>query len=262
MADHDAGQRLAAGPDGGAVAIITGAGSGLGRATAHRLAREGYSVGCLDIIGDGAEQTAADIRATGRRAWGVQCDITDESATAQAAAAVYEHDGRIDVLVNAAGVASTQHALEISLDEWRRLIDVNLTGTFIATRAVLPALLESRGCIVNVSSIAALRGWRYMAAYSAAKGGIVALTRALAVEFGPRGVRVNCVCPGSILTPLAAALLPVHDADPALMTRAHALVDPPKAEPEEIAGAIAYLVSPDARFVTGAVHVIDGGVLA
>jgi NAD(P)-dependent dehydrogenase (short-subunit alcohol dehydrogenase family) len=152
--------------------------------------------------------------------------------------------------------------LEISLADWQRILNVNLTGTFLMARAAIPALLESRGCMVNVASIAALRGWRYMAAYSASKGGVVALTRTLAVEFGRRGVRVNCVCPGSIATPLAAALTPVENADPILMNRGPALLEPPVAQPEEIAGTIAYLVSDEARFVTGSVFTIDGGAMA
>ncbi|MDT5027213.1 MAG: hypothetical protein QOE61_3639 [Micromonosporaceae bacterium] len=106
-------------------------------------------------------------------------------------------------MVNAAGIASVSHTLEVTLDEWRRLLDVNLTGTFLVARATLPALLESRGSMINVASVAALRGWRYMAAYAATRGGIVALSRSLAVKYGSRGVRVNVVCPGSIATPLA-----------------------------------------------------------
>jgi NAD(P)-dependent dehydrogenase (short-subunit alcohol dehydrogenase family) len=106
-------------------------------------------------------------------------------------------------VVNAAGIASVSHTLEVTLDEWRRLLDVNLTGTFLVARATLPALLESRGSMINVASVAALRGWRYMAAYAATRGGIVALSRSLAVKYGSRGVRVNVVCPGSIATPLA-----------------------------------------------------------
>jgi NAD(P)-dependent dehydrogenase (short-subunit alcohol dehydrogenase family) len=244
------------------VALITGAASGLGRATASRLAADGYRIICLDVVAAGATESAEKVVAEGGQAWAVQCDISDEASVAAAVAQSIELAGRIDVLVNAAGVASVSHTLELSLTEWRRLLDINLTGTFLMSREVLPALLETRGSIVNIASISALRGWRYMAAYAASKGGIVAFTKSLAVEFGRRGVRVNCVAPGSITTPLAAALSPVHDADEVLMGRAQPLTDPPKAEPEEIAGSVAYLVSPDARFVTGTVLVIDGGVLA
>jgi NAD(P)-dependent dehydrogenase (short-subunit alcohol dehydrogenase family) len=244
------------------IAVVTGAGSGLGRATAIRLAREGIAVACLDLRGDAAAETAQKIGTDGGRAWAVTCDISDEASTAAAIRGVLDEAGTIDVLVNAAGIAAVSHLLDISLADWRRILDVNLTGTFLMARAAIPALLESNGCMVNVSSIAALRGWRYMAAYSASKAGVVALTRTLAVEFGRRGVRVNCVCPGSIATPLAAALTPVRDADPVLMSRGPALLEQRVAQPEEVAGTIAYLVSDEARFITGSVVTIDGGAMA
>jgi NAD(P)-dependent dehydrogenase (short-subunit alcohol dehydrogenase family) len=244
------------------IAVVTGAGSGLGRATAARLGRDGLVVACLDLRGDAAAETAEAIGTEGGQAWAITCDISDETSAGSAIRGVLNEAGTIDVLVNAAGIASVSHMLEISLADWQRILNVNLTGTFLMARAAIPALLESKGCMVNVASIAALRGWRYMAAYSASKGGVVALTRTLAVEFGRRGVRVNCVCPGSIATPLAAALTPVENADPILMNRGPALLEPPVAQPEEIAGTIAYLVSDEARFVTGSVFTIDGGAMA
>jgi NAD(P)-dependent dehydrogenase (short-subunit alcohol dehydrogenase family) len=244
------------------IAVVTGAASGLGRATAARLARDGLAVACLDLRAEAAAETAKAIDADGGRAWAVGCDISDEAAVEAAIRGVLDEAGALDVLVNAAGIASVSHLLDISLDDWRRTLDVNLTGTFLMARAAIPALLESKGCLVNVASIAALRGWRYMAAYSASKGGIVALSRTLAVEFGRRGVRVNCVCPGSIATPLAAALTPVDNADPVLMSRGPALLEQRVAQPEEVAGTIAYLVSDEARFITGSVVTIDGGAMA
>lgn len=244
------------------IAVVTGAGSGLGRATAGRLAGDGITVACLDVRGDAAAETAQKIGTDGGRAWAVTCDISDEASVRAAIHGVLDQVGTIDVLVNAAGIASVSHMLDISLAEWRRILDVNLTGTFLMARAAMPALLKSKGCMVNVASIAALRGWRYMAAYSASKGGVVALTRTLAVEFGRRGVRVNCVCPGSIATPLAATLTPVENADPVLMNRGPALLEPRMAQPEEIAGTIAYLVTDEARFITGSVVTIDGGAMA
>jgi meso-butanediol dehydrogenase/(S,S)-butanediol dehydrogenase/diacetyl reductase len=243
-------------------ALVTGAGSGLGRASALRFARDGYAVGCVDVRADAAAATAGEITAAGGQACAVACDISDEQSVQDGVEEILRQLDGIDVVVNAAGIASVSHTLEVTLDEWRRMLDVNLTGTFLVARATLPALLESKGSMINVASVAALRGWRYMAAYAATKGGIVAFSRSIAVEFGGRGVRVNVVCPGSIATPLAAALTPVRDADPELMRRSPALLDPPSSQPEEIAGTIAYLASAEARFVTGSVVVIDGGVTA
>jgi NAD(P)-dependent dehydrogenase (short-subunit alcohol dehydrogenase family) len=243
-------------------AVITGAGSGLGRASAIRLAGDGFAVACVDVRAAAAAQTAGEITDAGGQACWVGCDISDEQSVDAGVEDILRQLGGIDVVVNAAGIASAGHTLEVTLEEWRRLLDVNLTGTFLMARATLPALLESRGAMINVASIAALRGWRYMAAYAASKGGIVALSRSLAVEYGGRGVRVNVVCPGGIDTPLAAALTPVRDAAPELMRRSPALLDPPVAQPEEIAGTISYLAGPEARFVTGSVVVIDGGAMA
>lgn len=241
-------------------ALITGAGSGLGRASALRLAADGFTTACFDVQQDSATQTARDIAEAGGLSWAFSCDISDEQSVTNAVAATLAVTGRLDVVVNAAGIGAAGHTLAVSLEQWQRMLDVNLTGTFLMARATLPALLESHGTMINIASIAALRGWRYMAAYSASKGGIVALSRTLAVEFGGRGVRVNVICPGSIATPLAAALT-IADADPELLRRGPALLDPPVAQPEEIAGTVSYLAGAEARFITGSVLVVDGGAM-
>jgi meso-butanediol dehydrogenase / (S,S)-butanediol dehydrogenase / diacetyl reductase len=231
----------------GLVALVTGAASGLGRATASRLAAEGARVAGLDLHPSGA--AGLDLVA----------DVSDEDAVAEAVRRTVSWAGRLDVVVNAAGVASFGHSTTVTVAEWQRLLAVNLTGPFLVTRAALPHLIESRGAVVNVASLAGVRGWRYGAAYSASKGGLVALTRSLAVEYARAGVRICCVCPGSIDTPMRRSIAPVPDADPELLARGRALVDPPVATAEEIAAAIAYLGSPEARFATGAVLRLDGG---
>jgi NAD(P)-dependent dehydrogenase (short-subunit alcohol dehydrogenase family) len=185
-------------------------------------------------------------------------DVRDEAAVSAAVAAAVEWGGQLDLLANVAGVGHTARTTEVTLAEWERVLGVNLTGTFLVTREALPHLVASQGAIVNVASLAGVRGWRYSAAYSASKGGVVALTRALAVEYARAGVRVSCVCPGSIDTPLRHGLSPVDGADPALLNHARALVDPPISQPEEIAAAIAYLGSAEARFATGAILRLDG----
>lgn len=232
----------------GRVALVTGAASGIGRATATRLRDEGARVVGLDI---------APVDLSGIR--GVQCDLRDEDQVADAIADAVGWGGRIDLLANVAGVAASAHTTDVTLAEWDRILAVNLTGTFLACRAALPHLIATRGAIVNVASLAGVRGWRYSAAYSAAKGGVVALTRALAVEYAPDGVRVACVCPGSVDTPLKRDLVPAPDQDPRLAGHARALLDPPVADPAEVAAAIAYLGSAEARFATGAVLRLDGG---
>jgi meso-butanediol dehydrogenase / (S,S)-butanediol dehydrogenase / diacetyl reductase len=232
----------------GRVALVTGAASGIGRATAIRLRDEGARVAGLDV---------APVDVDGVH--GIGCDVRDEDQVAAAVAAAARWGGRIDLLANVAGVASSAHTTDVTLAEWDRILAVNLTGTFLACRAALPHLIAARGAVVNVASLAGVRGWRYSAAYSAAKGGVVALTRALAVEYAPDGVRVACVCPGSVDTPLKRDLVPAPDQDPRLAGHARALLDPPVADPAEVAAAIAYLGSAEARFATGAVLRLDGG---
>jgi meso-butanediol dehydrogenase / (S,S)-butanediol dehydrogenase / diacetyl reductase len=235
----------------GSVALVTGAAAGLGRATARRLADEGARVACLDLRADDAGLGAAGL--------GLAVDVRDERGLAEAVARTVDWGGRLDLVVTAAGVASFGHTTDVPLSEWDRLLAVNLTGTFLTARATLPHLVRARGALVTVASLAGVRGYRYSAAYSASKGGVVALTRALAVEYAPAGVRVTCVCPGSIDTGLTRNLTPVPAADERLLAHGRALVDPPVSQPGEIAGAIAYLGSPEARFATGAVLRMDGG---
>ncbi|WP_225851851.1 SDR family NAD(P)-dependent oxidoreductase [Micromonospora sp. AMSO12t] len=254
-AGRGAGRRWCGGPMRGRyegrIALVTGAAAGLGRATARRLAAEGARVACLDLHADDAGLGPAGLALAG--------DVRDEAAVGEAVDRTLAWGGGLDLVVTAAGVASFGHTTDVPLAEWERMLAVNLTGTFLTARAALPHLGAARGALVTVSSLAGVRGYRYSAAYSAAKGGVVALTRALAVEYAPAGVRVTCVCPGSIDTGLTRNLAPVPAADPRLLAHGRALVDPPVSQPEEIAGAIAYLGSPEARFATGAVLRMDGG---
>ena len=229
------------------MALVTGAASGLGRATAARLAAEGARVASLDL------------HASGTAGLDLVADVRDEDEVAGAVARTVDWAGQLDVVVNAAGVGSFGHTTAVALEEWQRVLAVNLTGPFLVTRAALPHLVDRRGAVVNVASLAGVRGWRYGAAYSASKGGLVALSRSLAVEYARTGVRICCVCPGSIDTPMRRSIAPVPDADPSLLDHGRALVDPPVATAEEIAAAIAYLGSPEARFATGAVLRLDGG---
>jgi NAD(P)-dependent dehydrogenase (short-subunit alcohol dehydrogenase family) len=240
-------------------ALVTGAGSGLGAATARRLASEGATVACLDIALDGAERTVADIEATGGSARAYRVDVADPESVRDAVTAAARDVGRPGVLVNCAGIGRFYHSHEMPFAEWQRIIGVNLTGTFLVCQAALPGLLDGGGSIVNVASNAGLMAQPYSAAYCASKGGVVQLTRALADEYLERGVRVNCVAPGGIVTPLQDAFRNVPEG---LEWKKLMKIRTPlgNAQPEEVAALIAFIASAEGRYMTGAVVSIDGGL--
>ena len=244
----------------GKVALVTGAAAGIGRATALRLGAEGARVACADLDLAGAESAAEAIRAGGGAATAQACDVADDAACAASVERTVHEAGRLDVLCNVAGIAVQGHATDIDTERWNRVLAVNLSGTFFMCRAAIPHLLETRGSVVNMASAAGLVGVAYTAPYCASKGGVVLLTRALAVEYAHRGLRVNCVCPGGVDTALTRGVRFPEDALPRLIGRM-ALV-PRIAEPAEIAAAVAYLASDEARNVNGAALAIDGGQVA
>jgi NAD(P)-dependent dehydrogenase (short-subunit alcohol dehydrogenase family) len=244
------------------VALVTGAGSGIGRATARRLAAEGAAVACLDVAEDAVDVVAAEIndeaREVGGKAIALRCDVTDEDNVASVVERATEELGSITNLCNIAGIGGFSHTPDQSLSGWDRIIAVNLTGTFLMCRAVLPGMLEHGGSIVNTVSTAGIIGQPYSAAYCASKGGVKMLTKALAVEYMARGVRVNAVAPGGVDTPIIHNFGPPADADFKLIER---LMSPIGfAYPHEIAGAFAYLGSNEAAYVTGAILSIDGAI--
>lgn len=242
------------------VALVTGAGSGIGRATAVRLAEEGAGVFLADIDADSLAETAQLLPA-GIPAASACLDVADQQQCAATVEQCVAEMGRLDVLCNIAGIAMLRHFTDITPAEWHRVVDVNLNGTFYLCQAAMPHLLETGGNIVNMSSSAGRGGQAYNAAYCAAKAGLLMMTKALAVEYAAKGVRANAVCPGAVDTPLSRNFTPPPDIDQALFNR---LISPvqPWAEPEEIAAAIAYLASDEARFVTGIDFAIDGGQTA
>jgi NAD(P)-dependent dehydrogenase (short-subunit alcohol dehydrogenase family) len=244
------------------VALVTGAGSGIGRATAQRFATEGASVVCADIDATAASETANAITDAGGAATAVTCDVSDPDSARAAVAAAAAAYGALHVLANIAGVGAMASTRTLSLDDWNRTITVNLTGTFLMCQAVLDPLLEAGdGAIVNMASVAGLRATPYNAAYCASKGGVIMLTKSLAVEFGRQGLRVNCVCPNSVDTGFLDAMKIPEDADFSLFTRAGSVIQR-KSEASEIAGVIAFLASSEAAMITGAAYLIDGGATA
>jgi meso-butanediol dehydrogenase/(S,S)-butanediol dehydrogenase/diacetyl reductase len=244
----------------GKVALVTGAASGIGRATVERLADEGAALCCVDVQADQVEAVAADARARGADADGRVCDVSDESAVAATVAACVARFGRLDVLCNVAGILRFHHAHEITTADWQRILAVNLTGTFFMCRAALPHLLATKGNIVNVSSTAALSGQPWAAAYAASKGGVLALTKTLAIDYVKQGVRVNAVCPGDIATPIMQEFRMPEGANPKLIRRVMSPMG--TGRPEQVAGVIAMLASDDGSFVTGEYVRIDGGTLS
>ena len=247
---------------GARVAVVTGAAGGIGGATCRRLAADGFAVACLDVSEDSARAAAAGLPGTDGLpgAIGIAADVRDAASVRQAAARIRAELGTPWLLVNAAGVFSVQRLPDLTEDEWDRIIDTNLRGPFLTCREFLPDMISARdGCIVNVASTAGVHGDRQRAAYCASKGGLVQLTRSLAIDHGPDGVRVNCVCPGLIDTAMADWIR----ADSQALARWEATVPARRiGTAEEIADAIAFLASPGAGYVQGAVLMADGGSTA
>jgi NAD(P)-dependent dehydrogenase (short-subunit alcohol dehydrogenase family) len=241
----------------GKAALVTGAAAGIGRAVALRLAGEGAAVFAVDIDADGLEATRRDAAGTVvvRRA-----DLTDPDACVDVVADGVAELGRLDVLGNVAGIYVAGHATELTREQYRRVMAINLDACFFLAQAAIPHLLESDGNIVNIASNAGLHGVPYSVAYCISKGGVVQLTRALAVEYLRRPLRVNAIAPAGTNTGIAAAAEFPGDMDPKLSGRMAGLRG--MAEPEEVAALFAFLASDEARSVTGAVYTIDNGLTA
>jgi NAD(P)-dependent dehydrogenase (short-subunit alcohol dehydrogenase family) len=243
----------------GRVAVVTGAGSGLGRAVARQLADEGAPVACLDIAADAAEKTAAEIGEAGGTARALTADVSDPASAAGAVRAAAAELGRPQVVVNCAGIGRFAHTHEVAFDDWQRTLAVNLTGTFLICQAAIPYLLDGGGVIVNIASNAGIRAQPYSAAYCASKAGVVHLSKCLADEYLKRSIRVNCVAPGGIETPLQQAFMEFPEG---VSWKEFRKVMTPlgNSSPEEIANIVAFVASDACRYMTGAVISVDGGL--
>jgi NAD(P)-dependent dehydrogenase (short-subunit alcohol dehydrogenase family) len=250
----------------GRVAFVTGAGSGIGRAAAELFASEGAAVAVVDVRADAAEETVAKITAGGGRAGAIAADVTLDAEVVAAVARALDAWGRLDVLYNNAGVDSRGSVAEATEDDWDRCFSVNVKGTFLCSRAAVPHVAAGgAGAIVNQGSVAALVGVPNFAAYAAAKGAIVALTRSMAIDLAPLGVRVNAICPGTVFTPLMEPLLRARGDGDLQAGLARTTAKYPIGRlgtPEEIARVALFLASDDASFVTGSVVTADGGMTA
>lgn len=241
------------------VAVVTGAGSGLGRATARMFAGEGAKVAVLDLATDAAEEVAKELSGAGATAAAYTVDVSDPASVQAAVDAVASDLGRPQLLVNSAGIGGFARSEEEDPNRWAAIIAVNLTGTFLMCRFTLPYLLDGGGAIVNIASNAGIMGQPFSAAYCASKGGVVNLTRALAVEYLDRGVRVNCIAPGGMRTPLTKGFRLPEGASVDLLRPVMSKIG--VSEPEEVAGCIAYVASDDARYMIGSIISIDGGLV-
>lgn len=241
---------------GAPAALVTGAGSGIGRAAARRLARDGWAIGVVDIDGDRADATVAAIAGDGGSALALRADVTNEDEITAAVEQAREL-GRLRAFVGSAGVLSVCPALELPAAEWRRVLEINLTGAFLATQAAARAMVVDGegGRIVQVASVHSVAPGRAVAHYDASKGGLLMLVRSLALELAPHRINVNAIGPGLIRTNLAPP-------DPEYLGRVIPAIPLQRmGEPEDVAGAIAFMCGPEAAYMTGAMLVIDGGML-
>jgi NAD(P)-dependent dehydrogenase (short-subunit alcohol dehydrogenase family) len=243
----------------GEVAVVTGAASGIGRHSAKVLAEAGAAVVLADVDRDGIDQAATDLQAAGSKAVTAELDVADPASVQRVFGGVAERYGRIDVLVNSAGIAARQPSEDLPADLWARVVAVNLTGTFLCAQAAGRVMLERRsGRIVNLASIMGLRGNRLYPnlSYHATKGAVVNLTRALAVEWADRGVRVNAIAPTFVRTKLTERLLADADMELAIQRRT-----PLRrlAEVEDLTGALLFLATRASDMVTGVTLPVDGG---
>lgn len=240
------------------VALVTGASRGIGRAIALRLALDGFDV-AVNFLGnqDGADEVTAKIEDKGRKARSYKADVADSDAVERMVSAIGNDLGQIGVLVNNAGIYQRSTFSDLSLDDWQRTIDVNLTGCFNCAKAVVPGMLErEEGNIVNISSMLGFKGTSHGAHYAASKSGVIAFTKSLALEVSPHGIRVNAVAPGAIETEIIA-----HDSPEQRQRRIETTPVRKVGQPEEIASVVSFLVSEESSYMTGETLHANGGYL-
>lgn len=242
-------------------AIVSGAARGIGRAIAQRLAAGGARVAIADVDADGARTAAAEL---GNGCIGLGCDVRSTADVTAAVAATVEAFGGLDLLVNNAGIEIAKPAVEITDEEFTRILDINVTGTFRFTKAAVPALAGAHGAaIVNMASVAGTAGGPLLSAYCASKGAVIRFTESVAIELRAAGIRVNAVCPGIVHTDMADRLAaPIEAISPISFNDLIALKQGRFGMPDDVAEMVAFLASDDAQFITGSHYLVDGGLTA
>jgi len=253
---------LAKGRFDGKLILVTGGASGIGKACAERFSQEGGQLLLADLNADGACKVAAELtKAFGAEAMALGFDAADPRACRSMVEKGVSELGKLDVLCNIAGIMDWGHFMDFPGESWERMMRVNLSSVFYVTQAAMPHLIATKGNVVNMASAAGLMGIAYTTAYCTTKAGVVALTKSIAVEFASRGVRINAVCPGGVKTPMHYNTTTPEGLDQKLIDRLY-----PKmgdlCDAEDIAAAVAYLASAEARYVTGVVLAVDGGQTA
>jgi NAD(P)-dependent dehydrogenase (short-subunit alcohol dehydrogenase family) len=247
----------------GKIAIVTGGAMGIGEATAREFAAQGATVAILDVNAEAATRTAADITRTGARCDFFPCDVSRSADSGAAVQAVISKHGAIDILISNAGIQDYGDVVSTAEAAWDRLMGINLKGCFLISKFAIPHMLKrGNSAIVVVGSVQSMTAIANSAAYVAAKHGLLGLTRAMALDYAQKGIRVNCVCPGAIDTPMlrwAVGLDPNPEKVLQACDRIHAMGRMGQAQ--EVAKAIAFLASPAASFITGAALLVDGGML-
>lgn len=247
----------------GKTAIITGAGSGQGKASALLFAEQGAKVIIAEWNEEAGKQVEKEITDAGNEAMFFKTDISNEDNVQQLVSAVQDKYGSIDILFNNAGIGFSSRSkytmasiLETPLDDWNSIMSINLNGTFLMSKYVIPVMIEQgKGSVINNSSLNGIIGVTGADAYTASKGGVVALTRVMAADYGKHNIRVNCICPGAINTPMISEVLDIPEIAKNYETGPLGRVG----EPEEIAGAALFLASEDASYITGVILPVDGG---
>ena len=242
------------------VAVITGAASGIGRATVITMLNQGFQVAAMDIDADGLNDLSDSLQSNKECCDTYITDVAAKEHCHSTISQIFEKNGRIDVLANIAGVARSEHMTEVSEDSWNEMVGVNLSGVFWCSQAAIPFLIENNGSLINVASCSGLMGQAYTVAYSATKGGVISMTKSLAMEYIKTGIRINAVAPGSVQTQLIDNYSIPEDVNMDLVKPYMGFRG--IAEAEEISNVISFLASDDAKRIHGAVITVDGGLTA